>query len=97
MKSKKTRNYSGRPTPFCRPLLRDFRSPGSSRQGAGDGVAWVDAVLGGGAEVGSDAAEFGGACFGAESAGDLLLGFHRSDVALGLVVGPGDIGVVEEA
>ena len=35
----------------------------------------VDAVLGGGAEVGSDAAEFDGARFGAEAAGDLLLGF----------------------
>ena len=56
----------------------------------------MDAVFGGGAEVGSDAAEFDGSCFGAESAGDFLLRFHGSDVAFGLVVGPGNIGVVQE-
>ena len=36
--------------------------------------------FGGGAEVGSDAAEFDGARFGAESAGDFLLRFHLSSV-----------------
>ena len=37
--------------------------------------------FGGGAEVGSDAAEFDGARFGAKSDGDFLLSFHRSDVS----------------
>jgi len=40
-----------------------------SREDPGDGIAGIDAVLGHGAEVGSDAAELNGASLGSESAG----------------------------
>ena len=71
--------------------------PGLAREGHGDGIAGVDAVLGRGAEVGSDAAELNGARLGSESAGDLLLDLHGPDIALGLIVGPGDMLVIEES
>jgi len=71
--------------------------PGFSREDHGDGIAGIDAVLGRGAEVGSDAAELNGARLGSESAGDLLLDLHWSDIALGLVVGPGNMRVLEES
>jgi hypothetical protein len=56
----------------------------------------VDAVLGGGGQVAADRVPLAGGFFGAEPAGDLLLGFGWAQVAFGLVGGGRDRQVVDE-
>ncbi len=50
-----------------------------------------------GGEVSANAGEHLSAGEGAESAGDFLLDLDHADVAFGLVVSEGDMGVLEES
>ncbi len=62
---------------------RDRRYPGVSGEGVADGGEDGDAVLGCGGGVSADGVPVAGGCLGAESAGDLLLGFGGPQVAFG--------------
>ncbi len=61
------------------------RHPGVSGEGVADGVHDVGAVLAGSVEVAADGVAVAGGGLGAEPARDLLLGFRRAQVALGLI------------
>src|SRR6266542_5959939 len=61
------------------------RHPGVSGEGVADGVHDVGAVLAGSVEVAANGVAVAGGGLGAEPARDLLLGFRRAQVALGLI------------
>ena len=85
------------PVALCSIALRDCRRawlcscrqgwhPGVSGEGVADDGDDGLAVLAGGVEVAADGVAVAGRGFRAEAAGDLLLGFRRAQVALGLYV-----------
>ena len=57
----------------------------------------VDVVFLQSAQVGTDPTKVGRPRFRAEAARDFLLNLHHAHVPLGLVVGPRDVGIMEEA
>ena len=67
----------------------DRGHPGVPGEGVADGGDDVRAVLARGVDVAADGVPVAGRGLGAEPSGDLLLGFRRPQVALGLVGGGG--------
>ena len=61
-----------------------------------EGVDHVPALLFGGRDEGADDGEIHGPLQAAEAAGDLLFDLHHAGIAFGLIVGEGNVGIVEE-
>src|SRR5262249_2685879 len=71
--------------------------PGAAGEGAAQGGEHLCPVFAGGGEVAADGVAVAGGVFGAQAAGDFLLGFGGAQVAFGLVGGGRDAGVEDEA
>jgi len=71
----------------------NWRHPGISGEGVAQSGEDAGAVLGGGGDVAADGVPVPGGVFGAEPAGDLLLGLGRADVPFSLVRGGGNTQV----
>jgi hypothetical protein len=65
--------------------FRDWRHPGFSGEGVAERGDDAGAVFCGGGDVTADGVPVPCDVFGAEPAGDLLLGFRRAQVAFGLI------------